>query len=344
MRRSLLAIVAIMAALGACQPAYAITTPVVTLTRNDSPTVRFDDGARAITVMVPGMAELISVVVPGPQGPKGDKGDTGPVPTLTWNGDQLAVDGISGPHLTGLTGATGPTGADGVPGADGAPGPAGPQGPAGADGAAGPPNVLSIGTVATGLPGSSADATITGTSPAQILSLIIPRGDTGSNGTTPQACVDYWDGKDGLDGATGPAGPANELAVGIVTTLAPGSSATVDITGTSPNQVINFGIPQGIQGDPGALSRALIVAKISEASDGTIYIRPLSNSPSVAGLVIQDPDGNASIIMRNGSFEFQDAAGVLLMKVDRATRTRTMYYSNGAPGESWSPTTGLVLQ
>ena len=43
----------------------------------------------------------------------------------------------------------------------------------------GPANVLTIGTVTTVAPGQSAAASITGTSPAQVLSLSIPRGATG---------------------------------------------------------------------------------------------------------------------------------------------------------------------
>ena len=50
---------------------------------------------------------------------------------------------------------------------------AGPQGPA---------NVLSIGTVTTGAPSSSAAATITGTSPTQVLNLTIPRGPISTMG------------------------------------------------------------------------------------------------------------------------------------------------------------------
>jgi hypothetical protein len=49
-------------------------------------------------------------------------------------------------------------------------------------GGPGPPNVLSIGTVTTGAPGTAADVTITGTSPAQVLSFTIPRGDVGATG------------------------------------------------------------------------------------------------------------------------------------------------------------------
>jgi hypothetical protein len=54
-----------------------------------------------------------------------------------------------------------------------------------------------------------------------------------------------------LQGATGNTGPANELSVGTVTTGAAGSLAAVSITGTSPNQTIDFTIPKGDKGDTG---------------------------------------------------------------------------------------------
>ena len=56
-------------------------------------------------------------------------------------------------------------------------------------------------------------------------------------------------GDTGATGATGATGPANTLTVGSVTTLAAGSLATITITGTAPNQTVNFGIPQGVQGE-----------------------------------------------------------------------------------------------
>lgn len=58
----------------------------------------------------------------------------------------------------------------------------------GQQGPQGPPNVLSIGTVTTGAPGSSASVTITGTAPSQVLNLTIPRGANGVpvGGTTGQ--------------------------------------------------------------------------------------------------------------------------------------------------------------
>jgi hypothetical protein len=49
----------------------------------------------------------------------------------------------------------------------------------------------------------------------------------------------------------GPTGPANELTVGAVTTGAAGSSAIVTITGSSPDQTVNFTIPRGDQGVQG---------------------------------------------------------------------------------------------
>lgn len=103
----------------------------------------------------------------------------------------------------------------------------GTQGVAGADGAdgdTGPANVLSIGTVTGGL---TAGATITGTSPSQVLNLVLPKGDLGNPGN---------------DGA------AATIAVGTVTTVSPGSSATVTNVGTSSAAVFDFSIPRGADG------------------------------------------------------------------------------------------------
>jgi hypothetical protein len=52
-------------------------------------------------------------------------------------------------------------------------------------------------------------------------------------------------------GPTGPQGPPNNLAIGTTSTLPPGSQATSQITGASPNQTLNLGIPAGIQGASG---------------------------------------------------------------------------------------------
>jgi len=119
----------------------------------------------------------------------------------------------------------------------------------GATGPAGPANTLSIGSVTSG---ATAAVSITGASPTQTLNFVLPKGDKGDTGNTGPAGPTGATGPAGPTGATGPAGPANTLTVGSVFTGAEGSSATVDITGTAPNQTINFSIPRGNKGDTGA--------------------------------------------------------------------------------------------
>lgn len=58
-------------------------------------------------------------------------------------------------------------------------------------GSPGPPNVLSIGTVTTGASGSKASATITGTSPSQVLNLTIPQGPVYNPGTAGSYTLTY---------------------------------------------------------------------------------------------------------------------------------------------------------
>ena len=90
----------------------------------------------------------------------------------------------------------------------------------GTSGPAGPANSLSIGTVTTGAPGSSASATITGTAPSQTLSLTIPRGNTGATGD--------WSTAQTLNPQTG---TSYSLVVGDVGRLVTfDNSATVTLT------------------------------------------------------------------------------------------------------------------
>lgn len=60
------------------------------------------------------------------------------------------------------------------------------------------------------------------------------------------------EGPEGPQGETGATGATPELSIGTVSTLPAGSDATVTITGTAEEPVINMGIPQGIQGETGA--------------------------------------------------------------------------------------------
>lgn len=117
-----------------------------------------------------------------------------------------------------------------------------PRGVDGVLGGPGPANVLSVGTVSAGASGTEPQVTITGTAPSQTINFTIPRGDTGLTGST---------------GATGPAGPKGDPAATItvaptVTTSAAGTNAAVTNSGTSSDVVLNFTIPRGADGLPGA--------------------------------------------------------------------------------------------
>lgn len=89
------------------------------------------------------------------QGPKGEKGDTG----------LQGVQGEKGER--GPQGATGPQGAQGVQGL---------QGPAGSAA------TITIGSVTTSAPGTSANVTNSGTSSAAVLDFVLPKGKDGADG------------------------------------------------------------------------------------------------------------------------------------------------------------------
>lgn len=130
----------------------------------------------------------------------------------------------------GKTGAKGDTGATGAKGETGAT----PQ--------------LSIGTV---VKGDNAAATITGTAENPVLNLTLPKGDKGDTGATGGKGDKGDTGATGATGQTGPQGPTGatpRLSVGTVSTGLPGSQASVTITGTAEDPVLNFAIPKGDTG------------------------------------------------------------------------------------------------
>jgi hypothetical protein len=150
-------------------------------------------------------------------------------------------------------GPTGPQGVAGVAGPAGAPGPVGPAGLnwQGAWSAA----ASYVVDDAVGYAGASwfcidpvgPSATPPNADPTN-WALLAAQGATGATGAT------------GLQGPTGAAGPSNALSIGTVTTLAAGSSATATITGSSPVQTLNLGIPQGTPG--GAGSALVYIARV----------------------------------------------------------------------------------
>lgn len=143
------------------------------------------DGVTAsATITGTAPTQTLNLVLPeGPPGPPGADsvvaGPAGPPNTLTIG--TVANGGVASATITGTapnqtlnlvipSGTNGTNGTNGINGTNGT---------NGANGANGPANVLIIGTVTEG----PAAATITGTSPSQVLNLVIPQGDPGPPGS-----------------------------------------------------------------------------------------------------------------------------------------------------------------
>ncbi|WP_182349329.1 collagen-like protein [Tomitella gaofuii] len=216
-------------------------------------------GSSATATVTGGPVYAVDIGVPrgneGPEGPQGPQGETGTglelsgrLPTYgdlpgslgagdagraylvdadglvyIWDGTAWPTEG-SGEAIVGPKGDTG------------APGDPGPKGDAGSPG---PTNVLTIGTVSDG---GAADATITGTSPNQVLNLTLPEGPKGDRGAPGQK------GDTGDRGVPGDPGPANSLSIGTVDS---GSAPGASITGQAPDQTLNLTLEKGPKGDTG---------------------------------------------------------------------------------------------
>ena len=187
-------------------------------------------------------------------------------------------------------------------------------------GPAGPANVLEMGEVTTLAPEEAATAELTGESPHQVLHLGLPQGKTGEpgpTGPTPQLTVGKVttldpeepataelsgtpekpvlnlgipQGKTGQPGPTGDPGPANILQVGQVTTLAPDQPATAEITGASPTQTLNLGLPQGKTGSTGAAPE-LTMGEVTTLDPGEPATAELSGAPEAPVLSLGIPQG-----------------------------------------------------
>ena len=202
-----------------------------------------------------------SIGATGPMGPVGAVGASG-TPGLTGaNGGTGAAGatGLAGANgVTGSTGGTGAIGPTGLTGVAGATGPTGAVGANGSTGAAGPQGSTgSQGTQgATGLAGTAGAKGATGFTGAAG-----PQGSTGSQGTQGSAGLAGAAGAMGATGFTGPTGatgatggtgatgdtgatgPGDTLTIGTV--MAGGTTAVVTVTGSSPNQTLNFTLPNG---------------------------------------------------------------------------------------------------
>ena len=98
---------------------------------------------------------------------------------------------------------------------------------------------IRVGTITQG---STANVVIREASGELLFDFTLPKGDkgdTGSKGDTGEK------GEKGEKGDKGDNGETPSFTIGTVTTLNPDQNATVTISGTFPNLVLNFGIPRG---------------------------------------------------------------------------------------------------
>lgn len=89
----------------------------------------------------------------------------------------------------------------------------------------------------------------------------------------------------------GPTGPANVLSVGTVTTGAAGSSASADITGTSPAQTLNLTIPRGDTGTAATIA----VGTVTTGAAGSSAVVTNSGTPGAAVFDFVIPKGDQGI-------------------------------------------------
>lgn len=139
-------------------------------------------------------------------------------------------------------------------------GPQGPQGEPGPDGADGVSPTINIGETNTLNAGSPATVTNVGSETNVILNFGIPQGPQGEQG------------EPGVDGADGTDGITPTITIGTTSTLEPNQLAYVENVGTDTNLILNFGIPQGIEGDiTSCLSIPTIVNELPETADPSVF-------------------------------------------------------------------------
>lgn len=101
------------------------------------------------------------------------------------------------------------------------------------------------------------------------------RGERGEQGEAGKDGKDGIDGKDGKDGKDGINGVTPDFSIGTVTTLEPNESASVTLTGTEEEPVLNFGIPRGVKGEQGEVSlNDLKKIMVTDTASGAIASFP----------------------------------------------------------------------
>jgi hypothetical protein len=162
--------------------------------------------------------------------------------------------------------------------------PLGPRGLPGEQGEVGPPVSVEIGTVTHG---EIAEAEAIQDGNVVTINLTLPRGETGI-------------------GEEGPPGPPNVLTIGSVEAGEPGADPEISITGTAPNQQINFVIPRGYEGPEGQPGEegppgpptSLSVGTVATGAPGSqaqITIRGTAPNQLIDFTIPQGPQGQQGI-------------------------------------------------
>lgn len=107
-----------------------------------------------------------------------------------------------------------------------------------------------------------------------------PKGDKGDQGPK---------GDEGLPGVGIP-GPANTLAVGTVTTGAPGTAAAATITGSAPNQTLGLTIPRGDVGPTGP-ANTLAIGAVTTGAAGSAAAAAITGAAPNQTLSLTIPQG-----------------------------------------------------
>lgn len=230
---------------------------------------------------------LVAAGAAGPAGPQGTQGIQGP----TGYAGQIGATGPQGPAgptgpagPQGITGATGPAGSVGLTGAAGATGATGTpgiNGTNGINGAPGPPGITFKGAWLAGYGYAVNDAvTFAGSTYIALIA---------NNSSEPDLSSQLWNllAQAGSNGPSGPTGPSATVAIGTVTTGAPGTQAAVTNTGTSSAAVLHFTIPQGATGPAGTSgsggsTNASPFASMYHAVSFSSLYYSISNSTAIA--------------------------------------------------------------
>jgi hypothetical protein len=191
--------------------------------------------------------------------------------------------------------------------------PPGPQGDAA---------TIDVGTVTTGVPGSSASVTNSGTTNAATLDFTIPRGDTGAQGST---------------------GDAATISVGTVTTGVPGSSASVTNSGTTNAATLDFTIPRGDTGAQGSTGDAatISIGTVTTGVPGSSASVTNSGTTNAATLDFTIPRGDtgATIFTEDGDDIYRQTGNV---GIGTSTPTEKLHV-NGNIGVDWANGRRIIM-